>query len=74
VTGERYTDQPEKNQVSHIMDSLQYQATRIFASNLLMSREQQLAARTEGEYRQQIGGYAEQFEVDNETRNEITGY
>lgn len=74
VTGERYTDQPEKNQVSHIMDSLQYQATRIFASNLLMSREQQLAARTEGEYRQQLGGNAEQFEVDNETRNEITGY
>lgn len=74
VTGERYTDQPEKNQVSHIMDSLQYQATRIFASNLLMSREQQLAARTEGEFRREIGGYAEQFETDNETRNEITGY
>lgn len=74
VVGERYTDQPEKNQVSHIMDALQYSATRIFASNLLLSREQQLAARVEGEFRREIGGYAEQFETDHETRNEITGY
>jgi len=74
VQGERYTDQPEKNQVSHVMDGLQYSATHIFASNLLTSREQQLAARTEGEMRRQIDGYQDDYNVDHETRNEVTGY
>lgn len=34
VSGERYTDQPDKNQFSHIMDADQYVATRLFGSQL----------------------------------------
>ncbi|WP_338030241.1 hypothetical protein [Gluconacetobacter tumulicola] len=34
VSGERYTDRPEKNRWSHVMDALQYVATRLFGSEL----------------------------------------
>ena len=35
VSGERYTDQPDKNEYSHAMDSLQYVGTMLYRSDLL---------------------------------------
>jgi hypothetical protein len=34
VSGERYTDKPEKNAYSHVHDAAQYVATRLFAQGL----------------------------------------
>lgn len=73
IQGERYADMPEKNNVSHIMDALQYPATRIFAASLVTSREQQAAARAEGEYRQSVGGHIDD-DLDDTDRNTTTGY
>lgn len=73
IQGERYADMPEKNSVSHVMDALQYPATRIFAASLMTSREEQAAARAEGEYRQSVGGYTDD-DIDDTTRSNVTGY
>lgn len=39
VSTERYTDQPEKNAVSHVMDAQQYVGTRIFGEALMTMDE-----------------------------------
>lgn len=38
ITGERYTEQPEKNQWSHPCDALGYAGTRLFGAGLLEQR------------------------------------
>lgn len=61
VSGERYSDRPDKNQYSHVHDALQYVATRLFGTGLLQSRFDQ--------YEEE----EDEFSV-NPTRNRITGY
>lgn len=34
VSGERYTDEPHKNEYSHVQDAIQYKATRLFGGGL----------------------------------------
>lgn len=72
VQGDRFTDQPDKNEASHIMDALQYVCTRIFTGSLVLSREQQTMLRKDREYVDSLDGRAEFG--DDQGRNEVTGY
>lgn len=61
VSGERYADRPEKNRWSHVMDALQYVATRLFGAEL------RGAGGTADEMERDLPD-------DGRTRSNITGY
>lgn len=68
VSGERYADRPEKNRWSHVMDALQYAATRLFGAELRGAG----AGIDDG-----AGGEMDGFQMhsdDDRTRSNITGY
>lgn len=79
VQGERYDPVPEKNYVSHIMDGLEYSATRIFSSELLLSQEQRLSAQQQRELAESnaLPSYMQEDTYAgprDDGRSDVTGY
>lgn len=70
IAGNNYSDMPEKNEVSHPMDALQYVATRIFGTDLFIPPQ---AQREEAEYAARQVYDFESYEPDA-GRSEHTGY
>jgi hypothetical protein len=66
ISGERYSDQPEKDQYSHPMDALQYVATRLFGTSIISGG---------GEYDDfPTDGDGIDFMPGQGGRSEVTGY
>jgi hypothetical protein len=63
VSGERYSDQPDKNIYSHCHDSLQYVGTRLFGTGLVTNR-----------WATEIVEDDDELYTINPTRSRITGY
>lgn len=61
ISGDRYTNTPDKNQFSHVADALGYAGTRVFGTGIL-SREQSSADRQR------------EYETAGGRRNSTTGY
>jgi hypothetical protein len=59
ISGERYTENPEKNSYSHPADALGYAGTRLFGAGLYLPR----GAANDG-----------RGQLDNHTRSRVTGY
>ncbi|TWB00441.1 hypothetical protein FBZ86_13621 [Gluconacetobacter diazotrophicus] len=62
VSGEKFTDKPDKNKWSHPMDALQYAATRIFGGSL---RSGSVPLADDDDYNERL---------DDSTRSNVTGY
>jgi hypothetical protein len=63
VSGERYTSQPDKNMLSHVMDALEYPATKLFGGGL-----------TRGAPVDDDWPVVDYDPADDRSRSEYTGY
>lgn len=64
ISGERYSDRPDKNKFSHVADALQYVASRLFGSSLRFGRSPEDEPVERGE----------SDRLRNATRSLVTGY